>query len=85
MREATSTNPGRKTRSKLAVLKAILAENLDIDPESVKSDSTFESLGIDSLDLLEIITELEDRLDIDFGEPEGLQNVGDLVNYLETL
>ena len=56
MREATSTNPGRKTRSKLAVLKAILAENLDIDPESVKSDSTFESLGIDSLDLLEIIT-----------------------------
>ena len=44
--------------SKLAVLKAILAENLDIDPESVKSDSTFESLGIDSLDLLEIITEL---------------------------
>ena len=71
--------------SKLAVLKAILAENLDIDPESVKSDSTFESLGIDSLDLLEIITELEDRLDIDFVEPEGLQNVGDLVNYLETL
>ena len=71
--------------SKLAVLKAILAENLDIDPESVKSDSTFESLGIDSLDLLEIITELEDRLDIDFGEPEGLQNVGDLGNYLETL
>ena len=71
--------------SKLAVLKAILAENLDIDPESVKSDSTFESLGIDSLDLLEIITELEDRLDIDFGEPEGLQNGGDLVNYLETL
>ena len=71
--------------SKLAVLKAILAENLDIDPESVKSDSTFESLGINSLDLLEIITELEDRLDIDFGEPEGLQNVGDLVNYLETL
>ncbi len=71
--------------SKLAVLKAILAENLDIDPESVNSDSKFESLGIDSLVLLEIITELEDRLDIDFGEPEGLQNVGDLVNYLETL
>ena len=71
--------------SKLAVLQAILAENLAIDPESVQSDSTFESLGIDSLDLLEIITELEDRLDIDFGEPEGLQNVGDLVNYLETL
>lgn len=71
--------------SKLDVLKAILEENLDIDPESVNEESTFESLGVDSLDLLEIITELEDRLDIDFGEPEGLENVGDLVNYLETL
>ena len=71
--------------SKLAALKAILAENLDIDPESVKSDSTFESLGIDSLDLLEIITELEDRLDIDFGEPEGLTTVGELVAYVDGL
>ena len=71
--------------SKLDVLKSILEENLDIDPETVTNESTFESLGVDSLDLLEIITELEDRLDIDFGEPEGLENVGDLVNYLETL
>lgn len=71
--------------SKLDVLKSILQENLDIDPETVTSESTFESLGVDSLDMLEIITELEDRLDIDFGEPEGLENVGDLVNYLETL
>lgn len=71
--------------SNFEVLQSILKENLDIDPEAVKSDSTFESLGIDSLDMLEIITELEDRLNIDFGEPEGLKNVGDLVHYLDTL
>ncbi|MDD6786340.1 MAG: phosphopantetheine-binding protein [Eggerthellales bacterium] len=71
--------------SKLEVLKSILEENLDIDPANVNDESTFESLGVDSLDLLEIITELEDRLDIDFGEPEGLNNVGELVAYLETL
>ena len=70
---------------KLEVLKSILEENLDIDPANVNDESTFESLGVDSLDLLEIITELEDRLDIDFGEPEGLNNVGELVAYLETL
>ena len=70
---------------KLAAIKSILEENLDIDPEDVNEESTFDSLGIDSLDMLEIITELEDRLDIDFGEPEGLENVGDLVEYLETL
>jgi acyl carrier protein len=71
--------------TKLEVLQSILKENLDIDPQTVTAESTFESLGIDSLDLLELITELEERLDIDFGEPEGLENVGDLVNYLETL
>ena len=71
--------------SKLEVLKSILEENLDIDPANVNDESTFESLGVDSLDLLEIITELEDRLDIDFGEPEGLNNVGELVDYLETM
>ena len=71
--------------SKIEVLKSILEENLDIDPANVNDESTFESLGVDSLDLLEIITELEDRLDIDFGEPEGLNNVGELVAYLETL
>ena len=69
--------------TKLEVLQSILQENLDIDPAKVTAESTFESLGIDSLDLLELITELEERLDIDFGEPEGLENVG--VNYLETL
>ncbi len=70
--------------TKLDILKSILEENLDIDPETVSAESTFESLDVDSLDLLEIITELEDRLDIDFGEPDGLENVGDLVAYLET-
>lgn len=66
-------------------VKEILQENLDIDPASVTEESTFESLGIDSLDLVELMCELEDRLDIDFGEPEGLETMGDLVDYLNSL
>ena len=66
-------------------VKEILQENLDIDPASVTEESTFESLGIDSLDLVELMCELEDRLDIDFGEPEGLETMGDLVDYLDSL
>ena len=66
-------------------VKEILQENLDIDPASVTEESTFESLGIDSLDLVELMCELEDRLDIDFGEPEGLETLGDLVDYLDSL
>ena len=66
-------------------IKDVLEENLDIDPAEVDEDSTFESLGIDSLDMVELICDLEERLDIEFGEPEGLETVGDLVEYIEEL
>ena len=67
---------------KLQVIKDILQEKQGIDPASVTLDSTFEDLNIDSLDLVELVCELEDRLDIDFGEPEGLKTVGDVISYL---
>lgn len=66
-------------------IKEILQDNLNIDPETVSEESTFDSLNIDSLDLVELICEIEDRLDIEFGEPEGLSTVADLVEYLDTL
>ena len=66
-------------------IREILAEKLDIEPESVTEESTFDSLNIDSLDLVQLICDLEDKLDIDFGEPEGLQNVGDVVKHIDSL
>lgn len=66
-------------------IREVLQENLDIDPALVTEESTFESLDIDSLDTVEMICALEDMLDIDFGEPEGLQNVGDVVKHIESL
>ena len=59
--------------------------NLDINPESVDEDSTFDSLGIDSLDMVELICDLEEKCDVDFGEPEGLKTVGELVEYIDSL
>ena len=69
----------------LETIKDILQENLDIDPATVNEASTFDSLGIDSLDMVELICELEDRLEIDFGEPEGLETMADLVSYIDGL
>lgn len=66
-------------------ISELLHDNLGIDPSSVQADSTFDTLGIDSLDLVELICELEDRLDIDFGEPDGIDTVADLVDYIDSL
>ncbi len=69
----------------LGVIRKILHDNLDIDPDAVDENSTFDSLGIDSLDMVELICALEDACEIDFGEPEGLETVGDLIKYVESL
>lgn len=66
-------------------IKEVLQENLDIDPETVSEDSTLESLGIDSLDMVELICELEERCDIEFGEPEGIDTIGAMVAYIDSL
>ncbi len=69
----------------LALIKSMLEENLDIDPSTVDENSTFQSLGVDSLDMIELISDLEDKCEIDFGDPEDLETVGDLVSYIKTL
>jgi len=69
----------------LDTIKDILQENLDIAPENVDEDSTFESLGVDSLDMVELVCEIENRFDIELGEAEGLDTVGKLVDYIDGL
>lgn len=66
-------------------IKDILQENLDIDPATVTPDSTLDSLGIDSLDTVELICDLEERLGIEMGYPEGLNSIADVVEYINNL
>ena len=67
------------------IVKDVLVENLDLDGESVVEDATLESLGIDSLDMVELICDLEEKCEIEFGEPEGIETVGQLVAHIDSL
>lgn len=69
----------------LEVVKTVLGENLDIAAEDVTEDATLESLGIDSLDMVELICDIEEKCDIEFGEPEGIDTVGQLVAHIDSL
>lgn len=69
----------------LSIISDLLVENLDIEPELVTEAATFESLGVDSLDMVELICELEEKCEIDFGEPDDLETIGDLIAYIESL
>lgn len=69
----------------LAIIKELLVENLDVEEGLITEEATFESLGVDSLDMVELICELEEKCEIDFGEPEGLDTIGDLIAYVASL
>lgn len=71
--------------STIETLRNILVETMDVDEEAVTEDATLDDLGIDSLDMTEIMCEIEDAFSIDFGEPEGLETVGQMVAHIEGL
>ena len=43
-------------------IQAYLAAQLDISADEIERDTTFESLGIDSLDTVEMVMDLEEQL-----------------------
>lgn len=64
-------------------VQAIIVEELGKDAEEVSLTTTFEDLDADSLDLFQVISEIEDEFDIQIESEEGLMTVGDLVAYVE--
>lgn len=64
-------------------VKEIMMENLSIEEESITLESTFESLEIDSLDVFQLVMELEEAFGIQIENPENMKTIKDLVNYIE--
>lgn len=64
-------------------VQEIIVEELGKDSEEVKVETTFDELDADSLDVFQVISEIEDEFDIQIETEEGLNTVGDLVAYVE--
>ena len=73
-------NEGKKTYEENLVN---LQEDIQKDAEEVKVETTFDELDADSLDVFQVISEIEDAFDIQIETEEGLNTVGDLVAYVE--
>ena len=65
-------------------IQAYLANQLDISPDDITPETTFESLGIDSLDTVEMVIDLEEQLGVDLELEEKLATVGELVDFVES-
>lgn len=64
-------------------VQEIIVEELGKEAEEVKLETTFDELDADSLDVFQVISEIEDAFDIQIETEEGLNTVGDLVAYVE--
>ena len=61
----------------------ILADYKDMDASEIKMESTFKDLGLDSLDTVEIIMNLEDEFGISIEMSENLKTVADVVALID--
>ena len=65
-------------------IREVICEQLGIEKESVALETTFDELGADSLDLFQIVIELEEKYDIQIEEVENLKTRKDAVDYVQS-
>lgn len=67
-------------------IREMIAENLNIDMATITEEASFkEDLGVDSLDLFELVMALEEEFGVEIPteDLEGLTTVGAVVKYVE--
>ncbi|MBP5623724.1 MAG: acyl carrier protein [Lachnospiraceae bacterium] len=64
----------------------IIREQLNIDDIDINEDTSFkDDLGVDSLDLLELVMAFEEEYNIELNpeELEGISTVGDIMEFIK--
>jgi len=71
----------------LCTLEQILVRDYGVAANQVTPDATLESLGLDSLSMLELMFKIEDRYGLKITEdmPTDMQTVGDVVVFVDGL
>ena len=72
----------------LEKIKALLAEELGVNADEITAETSFkEDLGADSLDLFELVTNLEEEytIEIPAEQLEEMTTVGKVIDYLKSI
>ncbi len=70
----------------METIQAVIAEQLEIDVSQVTPEAEFvKDLGVDSLDVVELIMALEEKFGIEIPDEqaEKIVNVGDVMRYIK--
>ena len=73
-------------RSSFEIVKEILIEELDVAPEKIQLDADLDALDIDSLAVIELLFQVEEKLGVPLpDERVPLKTLGDVVTFLDRL
>ncbi len=61
----------------------VIAERNECDAADIKPEMTFEELNIDSLDTVDLLMQLEDKIGTEIELDEEVKTVGELVAFIE--
>ena len=66
-------------------LVSYATKQLELDAAEITRESTFESLGIDSLDIVEMVMDLESELGVELEmEDQKIATFGELADFIES-
>lgn len=65
-------------------VKTITVDELDVDEDRVTMNARIkDDLDTDSLDVFEIMNELEDKFEIELDADEGIETISDVVDFVK--
>lgn len=64
-------------------IREIVCEQLGVEEDEVKMETTFDDLGADSLDLFQVVIEIEEKYGLQLEDAEKIKSIKDAVEYVK--
>ena len=68
-----------------AVIVKIIAEYLDKDEEEISTSQTFSEIGLDSLDIMELVMQMQEELDCKIELSQDITTIDQLTALIESV
>lgn len=65
-------------------IKEILMDFNDFDPAELTEDKAFSDLGLDSLDVVDLVMKIEEEFGVSIQLSESLRTLGDVAKYIDS-
>lgn len=70
--------------STLSKVAQLIAQNAEVEADGITMETTFEELGLDSLDAVDLVMACEEEFSVTIEMDDSLKTVGDVVRLIDS-